>query len=107
MHNPRIITKTEYKSFSEKIFCIHLNGYKGAIDLKFDEEKIMNLAFEYLKRMCIQLNIDNIYKPKKIIGQGAFSKVYLSKRLADSKRFAIKKILKSKVLSSKNKLVAT
>ena len=65
----------------------------------------MEKVFENVKKIGIQVNISSNYLFLSVLGEGAFSKVYLSVNTSGSKSFSIKEISKHKIMTSNNGLV--
>ena len=59
---------------------------------------------KHLEKVCILERIEDDYTFDEIIGQGSFAKVYLSSRKDDNKKFAIKAIRKSLLLSQSDNM---
>lgn len=58
--------------------------------------------YDEFKRTCILTYFGKYFTNLKVIGKGTFAKVILSKRLVDTKEFAIKTFDKKNILSSKS-----
>lgn len=59
-------------------------------ELFHKDERIIDQWFEILKRYCILTKFKCYFESIKVIGKGNFAKVFLVRRLTDSKEFAVK-----------------
>lgn len=67
-------------------------------ELFHKDEKIVDQWFEILKRYCLLTKFKCYFESVKVIGKGNFAKVFLVRRLKDSKEFAVKVFNKNVVM---------
>jgi len=67
-------------------------------ELYHTDENVIDLWFEKLKRYCILTKFRCYFESIKVIGKGNFAKVFLVKRLTDSKEFAVKVFSKNEIM---------
>lgn len=67
-------------------------------ELYHTDENVVDAWFEALKRSCILTKFRCYFESIKVIGKGNFAKVFLVKRLSDSKEFAVKVFSKSVIM---------
>lgn len=67
-------------------------------ELYHTDEKVIDAWFEALKRYCILTKFRCYFESVKVIGKGNFAKVFLVRRLSDSKEFAVKVFSKSVIM---------
>jgi len=82
--------------------CFFLSRNKKYDILFASSKDIYDKWLEEFKRTCILTYFGKYFTNLKVIGKGTFAKVILSKRIIDSKEFAIKTFDKKSILSSKS-----
>ena len=95
-------------AFIKKTFGTVINGVKhfgikfikkqNYEELYHTDEKVINAWFEVLKSYCILTKFRCYFESIKVIGKGNFAKVFLVRRLSDSKEFAVKVFSKSVIM---------
>lgn len=62
------------------------------------DKKVILTWFEALKSYCVLTKFRNYFESIKVLGQGAFAKVFLVKRLSDKQDFAVKVFNKAAIM---------
>jgi serine/threonine protein kinase len=86
------------KDDKRRIYGVRLFGSKNAMEFFCLSLLARDNWMERLKKVCILLDVFDQYFFGKVLGRGNFAKVYLCKRKADNKEFAIKTITKEKIM---------
>ena len=67
-------------------------------ELFHTEEEVIDSWFDYLRRYCILTKFRCYFESLKVIGKGNFAKVFLVRRISDSREFAVKVFSKSVIM---------
>lgn len=78
---------------------IRIIRHRNYEDLLSDDDEVINVWMEKLKKYCIMSQFGMFYENVKVLGQGNFAKVFLVKRKSDGKEFAAKVFDKKAILS--------
>lgn len=82
--------------------CFFVSRNKKYDILFATTKEIYDKWYEEFKKTCILTYFGKYFTNLKVIGKGTFAKVILSKRIVDSKEFAIKTFDKKNILASKS-----
>lgn len=77
-----------------------IQGYQGSLDFFFLSEDKYDSWYKALCKVGIQNDISNFYEQCQLIGKGSFAKVMIGKNKLTKKDFAIKAIIKERVLKN-------
>lgn len=67
-------------------------------ELFHTDERVIDAWFDVLRRYCILTKFRCYFESLKVIGKGNFAKVFLVRRLSDSREFAVKVFSKSIIM---------
>ena len=82
--------------------CFFLSRNKKYDILFATSKEVYDKWFDEFKKTCILTYFGKYFTNLKVIGKGTFAKVILSKRIIDTKEFAIKTFDKKNILASKS-----
>lgn len=67
-------------------------------------QEVINIWYEALKSYCVLTKFRNYFESVKVLGQGAFAKVFLVNRISDKKEFAVKVFSKSAIMEDPSEM---
>lgn len=67
-------------------------------------QEVVETWFETLKSYCVLTKFRNYFESVKVLGQGAFAKVFLVNRLSDKQEFAVKVFSKSAIMEDPSEM---
>lgn len=68
------------------------------------DQDVINTWYEALKFYCVLTKFRNYFESIKVLGQGAFAKVFLVSRLSDKKEFAVKVFNKAAIMEDPSEM---
>jgi len=67
-------------------------------------QEVIETWFEVLKNYCVLTKFRNYFESVKVLGQGAFAKVFLVNRISDKKEFAVKVFNKAAIMDDPSEM---